>query len=186
MRVDITGRHITITPAIRKYTLDKLRKLGKHLDDIIETHVILGVEKHRHFAEIVVHARTARLSSLGETEDLYSAISLAVDKLERQAQKHKEKIKGGTKKKGTASLRTSLRSVLADEEGTPSPAVRDAVDGPRIIRTNRYRVKPMTPEEAMLEVDGSRNAFLVFCNSASQRVSVLYRRPDGNFGLIEP
>lgn len=203
MAVDITGRHIEITPAIRKYTLEKLRKLSKYLDDIIETHVVLSVEKHRHFAEMVVHSRTARLSSHGETEDLYSAISLVVDKLERQAHKHKEKMKNGSKKKGTASIRTALKPLPADEE-SPAPRPRDSArsssaasaalrsapsrsaDAPRIIRTSRYRVKPMTPEEAALEVDGSRDAFLVFRNSTSQRVSVVYRRPDGNFGLIEP
>ncbi|PYT09372.1 MAG: ribosome-associated translation inhibitor RaiA [Acidobacteria bacterium] len=181
MSVDITGRHIEITPALREFTVDKLQKLHKYLDDIIETHVILAVEKHRHIAEIVVHARTATMSGSGETEDMYSAIGLVMEKLERQAKKHKEKIKRRNKKKGAESIRTALPPAPETEMAGPS-----AGEPPRIVRTNSYLVKPMTPEEAVLEVDGSHSEFVVFRNSISQRISVLYRRPDGSFGLIEP
>lgn len=187
MAVDITGRHVNVTPAIRKFTLEKLEKLTKYLDDVIETHVILAVEKHRHVAEIIVHARTTRLSGSAETDDMYSAIGLVIDKLERQAKRHKEKIKRRGTKKGTASIRTALPAM--EENGAArrgrnnTPA---SPDSPRIIRTNRYKVKPMTPEEAVLEVTGAQGEFVVFRNALSQRLSVVYKRPDGNFGLIEP
>jgi len=182
MAVDFTGRHVEITPAIREFTLEKLRKLDKVLDDINEVHVILTVEKHRHIAEIVVHSRTTTLSGSGETEDMYSAIGLVMDKLDRQAKKHKDKVKRHSKKKRTESIRTGP-GVRPPKR---RPVAASVPEGPRIIRSNRYQVKPMTPEEALLEADEIRDSFLVFRNSISQRISVLYRRPDGNFGLIEP
>jgi putative sigma-54 modulation protein len=183
MSVDFTGRHIEVTPALRSFTLEKLEKLNKYLDDIIETHVILSVEKHRHIAEIIVHSRTTTVSGSSETSDMYSAIGLVAEKLERQAKKHKEKVKRRNNRKGTASIRTSLPPAPPAEPRSTSGGL---VEEARIIQTNRYRVKPMTPEEAVLEVTSSRNEFVVFRNSQSQKISVLYRRPDGNYGLIEP
>jgi putative sigma-54 modulation protein len=196
MSLDITGKHINVTPAIRRFTSEKLEKLQKYLDDINRIEVILSVEKRRHIAEITLHSRASSFAGRGETDDLYSAIGVAIEKLEHQAKRHKEKLKSRGKKKGSASIRKALveepLEVSPAGNGRPAPgrlrASRgsDGGESPRIIRTGRYRVKPMTPEEAALEVSEGTSEFLVFRDAGSDRVSVVYRRPDGNFGLIEP
>lgn len=177
MTIEFTGRKIVITPALKAHAEEKLKKLARVLDGIIEAHVILSVEKHRHSAEIVVHARHATMTGSETTEDLYASIGKVLDKLERQAKKLKDKYSWGRKRvKGL----TTIRSIQEVDEAPP------AQDGPQIVRTRRYAVKPMTIDEAILEVTGSKNSFLVFRDAHNQKVSVVYRRNDGNFGLIEP
>lgn len=179
MSIEFTGRKVEITPALRRFTEDKLRKLERLLDGIIEAHVILRVEKHRQNAEMIVHSRHATLSGSETTDDLYASIGKVIDKLERQAKKHKEKFSWGKKKvRGT----TTIRSGAAGEEPASAPA---AAEG-RVIRMRRYAVKPMSVDEAVLQVESARSAFIVFRDASSQRVTVLYKRNDGNFGLIEP
>lgn len=179
MTIEITGRRIDVTPALKTFAENKIKKLGRVLVGITEAHVILSVEKHRHMAEIIVHAPHAHLSGSETTEDLYASIGRVLEKLERQAKKIKEKQKL-TKKhtKGNASIRTL--------ESEPESSPRQSAGSARVIRSRRYAVKPMSVEEAVLLVQDSRDAFLVFRETSSQRVSVVYRRPDGNFGLIEP
>ena len=178
MDIDFTGRKVEITPAIRRFTEEKMHKLERVLDGVIEAHVILRVEKHRHNAEMVVHSRHATLSSSETTDDLYASIGKVIEKLERQAKKHKEKFSWGKKKlKGTVTIRSG-----ASEETDEGPSAGDG----RVIRVRRYAVKPMTVDEAVLQVQSSQSSFLVFRDATSQRVSVLYRRNDGNYGLIEP
>ena len=92
IHLDITGRQIEITPALRDYAEEKLGKLERLLDGPIEAHVVLGIEKHRHFAEVQVKSKTGVFSGHQETGDLYASIREVADKLERQALKHKEKI----------------------------------------------------------------------------------------------
>ena len=196
MSLDITGKHINVTPAIRRFTSEKLEKLNKYLDDINRIEVVLSVEKRNHIAEISLHARMGNFAGRGETDDLYSAIGLAIEKLEHQTKRHKEKLRSRGKKKGTATIRRVMSELpvevgKARNGGAPSKRARasrmsEGGESLRIIRTARYRVKPMTPEEAALEVSAGPNEFLVFRDAGSDRVSVVYRRPDGNFGLIEP
>jgi ribosome hibernation promoting factor len=175
MRIHMTGRQIEVTEALKQATEDRLARLEKYLDGGGEAHVVLAVEKQRHRAEIVIRDRRAVLSATGETRDMYSTLSLVGDRLERQAKKHREKVKIERKRKGK---KTSPRRLARAPSANP--------DGPRVIRVNSSPVKPMSVEEALLQVRGTEREFLVFRNSVSQRVSVLYRRKDGNFGLIEP
>ena len=92
IQLDITGRHVEVTPALREFAEEKLGKLGRLLDGPIEVHVVLGIEKHRHFAEVQVKSKTGVFSGHQETGDLYASIREVADKLERQALKHKEKM----------------------------------------------------------------------------------------------
>ena len=179
MDIEFTGRKIEITPALRRYTEEKLRKLERLLDGIIEAHVIFRVEKHRQSAEIVVRSPHATLSGTETTNDLYASIVKVVEKLEKQAKKRKEKLSWGKKKiRGASSIRSTPAPVPEEPPQRPS--------GPRVIRTRRYAVKPMSVDEAVLQVQSDDSAFLVFRDAVSQKVTVLYRRSDGNFGLIEP
>ncbi|HEV8336040.1 MAG TPA: ribosome-associated translation inhibitor RaiA [Candidatus Polarisedimenticolia bacterium] len=175
MRIHMTGRQIEVTQALKQAAEARLSRLEKYLDGGSEAHVILTVEKRRHRVEIVVHDRHATLSAVGETKDMYTSLSLVGDRLERQAKKHREKIKGERKRDGK---RTSPRRLQ-----TPAP---ESADGPQVIRVSVRPVKPMSIEEALLQVRGTEKEFLVFRNASSRQISVLYRRKDGNYGLIEP
>ncbi|HKY31780.1 MAG TPA: ribosome-associated translation inhibitor RaiA [Candidatus Polarisedimenticolia bacterium] len=180
MKVDITGRNIDITPAIRDFTRDKLLKLEKWIDDVIEAHVILSVEKHRHQAEIVIKARHRTHAGEDETGDMYVSIGNAVDKIEKQARRLKEKAVARRKHALPAPL------AAAAPEGADGREKTDPAGAPRIIRMKEQRMKPMSLEDAALAFRDSNREFLVFRDARSQRISVMYRRKDGNLGLIEP
>ncbi|PYQ14492.1 MAG: ribosome-associated translation inhibitor RaiA [Acidobacteria bacterium] len=175
MKIHFTGRQIEITPSLRKAAEERLGKLEKFLEPVREAHVILVVEKRRHRAEVVVHGKHVTLSAAGVTADMYSSLALVAERLERQAKKHREKLKVEKKRQGA---RSSLRRIL-----TP---VESGSEGPQVVRVDASPLKPMSVEEAVLQVTGTEREFLVFRNASSRRVSVLYRRKDGNFGLIEP
>jgi putative sigma-54 modulation protein len=180
MNIEITGRQIEVTPALREFTADKLRKLEKLLDGPLEVHVVLAVEKHRHMAEIQVKGRTGVFSGTEETGDLYASISEVADKLERQALKHKEKVTGRKRRVGTRLPEAAL--------AIENEAEREAVEeGPaRILPSERYRLKPLAPEDAVLELEATGEDLLVFRDASTYRVNVVYRRKDGNFGLVDP
>jgi putative sigma-54 modulation protein len=176
MTIEFTGRKIVVTPALKTFSEAKLKKLSRVLDGIIEAHVILAVEKHRQTAEIIVHSSQATLTGSETTDDLYKSITQVLAKLEKQAIKLKARYGRGSKRGKGASIRRA-REIAEEQPSAPEP---------RVIRSRRYAVKPMSVDEALLQAQGSKDAFLVFRDARSQRVSVLYRRPDGNFGLIEP
>jgi putative sigma-54 modulation protein len=184
MKIDITGRQIEITPALRDFTMEKLRKLEKLLDGPLEVHVVLAVEKHRHLAEIQVKSRTAVLSGTEETGDLYASIGEVAEKLERQALKHKEKVTEKKRREGTrlpeavAALET--RSAAAADSST-----REELPA-QILESRRYRLKPLSAEDAVMELEATGEDILVYRDSRSYRVNVVYRRKDNHFGLVDP
>jgi putative sigma-54 modulation protein len=177
MNLEMTGRQVEITPALRDFTEDKLRKLEKLLDGPLEVHVVLGIAKHRHMAEIQVKGRTASLSGMEETGDLYASISEVADKLERQALKHKEKVTGRRRREGARAPKVG--AALEAEANRANPSAGPDEETTRIIRSERYRLKPLSPEDAVMELETSKEEILVFRDSSTDRVNVLYRRPDG-------
>ena len=175
MQVAYTGRNIEVTPALRDFTEAHLKKIRKILGESIHVHMTLTVQKHRHIAEIHLHSRSLDINGLEETNDMYASINAVLDKAERQALKHKgKKI---TRKRHPASRPASIPP---SSPNRPQPGV------PRVIKSTAFAAKPMTVEEAVQEVNGSNGNFLVFRNAESEKVSVVYKRKDGNFGLIEP
>jgi len=177
MKIEFTGRNFTISPAIKKHVTDHFKKIATVLNGVSRAHVILSVEKHhRHVAEIVVNWHDRALTSKADTTDMYSSALQAIDKLRRQVVKVKGKIID--RKHHAPST-----SVVAP---SPIPPVLPAAPAPRIIRSRRYSIKPMTPEEAILQVEEAAEQFLVFRDADTDRVGVIYKRKDGNYGLIEP
>jgi putative sigma-54 modulation protein len=175
MRVTVTFRHIEATEALRKYAQDKLQRLSKYLHRPMDAHVILSVLKKNHRAEINLSANGTSLFSEDETNDLYSAIDLALDKIERQVKKLNAKRKNHQAEHTLPGLRLQVLSPdRFDERGAPE-----------IIRTQRVPAKPMSVEEAVMQMDLTNNEFFVFRNAQSESLSVIYRRKDGNYGLIE-
>ena len=185
MQVHLTGRQVAITPALRKFTEERLRKLDKLLGGTTEAHVVLAVEKRRHLAEIQVKSRTALLSGQLETEDMYASIGGVVLKLERQALKHKEKL-SGRKRRGSRIVAAEV-PVAPERPATKRPGPRKiAARGPRLVPSDRYRLKPLSAEDAVLELDASGDELLVYRDDQTYRVNVVYRRKDGDFGLVDP
>lgn len=197
MKLELTGRHVAVTPALKTFARTKLAKLEKLVGRSAEAHVILTVEKHRHIAEIVAHGRSLTLSAKVVTQDMYTSIGECVDKLESQARKHKEKFEARRRRRGTTSTpeapqpaarrATAARSRAGATTTRRNPGDDDVPDElPRIVRSDIFPPKPMTVEEAALQVRDSDVGFFVFRNSRSQEINVLYRLEDGTLGLVEP
>ena len=177
MKIEFTGRNFTLSPTIKKHTNEHFNKIESVLNGAIKAHVILSVEKHhRHIAEVIVNWHDRALTGTAATDDMYVSVSQAIDRIRRQVLK----VKGKIIDRKHHALATS---VVAP---SPGPPVTPAAPAPRIIRSRRYSVKPMTPEEAMLHVEDAAEQFIVFRDSETDRVGVIYKRSDGNFGLIEP
>jgi len=177
MNVEITGRHVLITPAIRAYVLKRLRKFAKILGDDISFHVIIGVEKERQTAEILLKSKLLDLTGKVQTGDMYNSIVRVIEKLERQALKKKSKIIEGKRQRAKA------KSVAVAMGGTERTARVLAQKSNGIYEEEAQR-KPMVIEEAVEELNHSDYPFVVFRNSESGAVNVLYRRKDGSLGLI--
>ena len=177
MRFEYTGRHVEVTPAIRKHVETHFKKL-EHIfnGQIMWTHAIIDVEKNRHIAELIVHCRDHTLTAKDINADMYLALSRAISKIEKQALKLKKKTID--RKQGATKTSAVAPSPDGKIEASPRP--------PRIINARRYSIKPMTAEEAALRLSSDPDQFLVFRDADTDRVGVLYKRIDGNFGLIEP
>lgn len=178
MNYEYTGRHLDVTPALRSHVENHFDKI-KHLFDgnVTKTHIIIEVEKGRHRAEIIVNMRDRVLTANSTVSDMYQALTQAIDKVEKQALKLKSKVKDKHQKR---PKNAGAMPPVVEEEIIP-PA-----DSVRIIDVTNYPVKPMTAEEAALRIDGEENQFVVFRDAESEKISVLYKRKDGHYGLIQP
>jgi putative sigma-54 modulation protein len=175
MRLDISGRHLAVTAATRKFAEQRLAHTIRLLNNsAISAHVGLAKERGRIRAEVALHVKHERfLHAAGTGPDAEAAIGAAADRVERQAEKLKGKWNGRRRR-----LPATRERVVARPAAPTS--------NPRIIRARRYAVKPMSIEDAAAEIGGGTDAVIVFRNSASDTVTVLFRRPDGHLGLIEP
>lgn len=177
MEFEFTGRHIEITPSVEKLVRKELGKLDLMLDSApIRTHVIVSAEKHRKRTEIVVHWRDAVFTAVGEHADLAQSVTAAAARVQKQGLRLKERFQA----------RKRSRQPARNVAPVPGGSIETAPGSPRIIPQPRYRVKPMTPEEAAIILADSDDQFIVFRDAETNRVGVLYNRTDGNFGLIEP
>ena len=177
MEFEFTGRHVDITPAVEQLARKELQKLDRVLDSApMRAHVTVSAEKHRKRTEIVVYWRDTVFTAVGENSDVSQSVTTAAARVAKQALRLKEKFQ--TKKRS--------RSSVKDVAPVPGGVIEAAPPAPRIILARRYRVKPMTPEEAAMILTDSDDLFIVFRDAESNRIGVLYNRTDGNFGLIEP
>jgi putative sigma-54 modulation protein len=185
MDFEYTGRHIDVTPALRAHVEEHFGKIG-HLFENASTaraHVIIDVVKNRHIAEILLHWREHTLTAKDTNADMYQALTRCIDKIEKQAVKLKKKII--ERKQGAAPLSAVAPDTVPDTGETANESA-GAERQPRIIAARRYKVKPMTAEEAVMSLADDGDQFVVFRDSDTDRLSVLYKRKDGNYGLIQP
>ncbi len=179
MQIAVNFRHMESSEAVRTYVEDKLSRVKKYIDEPIDAQVVLSVQKKIHNrAEVTMVAKGLTMKSAEETGDMYAAIDLMVDKIERQLKRYKEKLKHH-KSSNTNSRRVkkSIISASSVDEGTSEP---------EIVRSHSFFVKPMSVEEAVMQMDLLDKSFLVFTDDRSEEMNVVYRRTDGNYGLIVP
>jgi len=181
VQVSVTFRHMDASDALRGYAVDKVeRVVSKYLKNALEAHVILDQNRHRqhHLAEINIHASNFDISAHSENPDLYAAIDFAMDKVEAQVRKHKDRIND---RKGRASLHEIATMIPVDVV-----AAHDEHGSTKVVETETLHAKPLTVDDAVMQLELSHSEFLVFRNSATSAISVVYRRRDGHYGLIVP
>jgi putative sigma-54 modulation protein len=180
VKIQITGRHIEVAESLKSFVNSRVPKLGKYIDGITDVHVTLSAEKYRQIAEIKVHSRGKLYLSAKEASDqLKTSIQQALEKIAGQARKKQEKRIDRKRRAVKSAEAEGTFALIAADDGGPSMA-------PRIIESSRFQIKPLSVEEAVLAIEEQGSEFVVFRNAANDRTNVLYRRPDGNFGLIDP
>ncbi len=179
--VKVTGRHFHVTDAINDYVTRKIESLHLDYPKIIEAHVILEVEKYRHSSEVIlVCSNHITIEACEETDDMYAAIDAVVDKVARQMRKYKTRLMRKHRP------RKDVVQHLDEHVLHPEPVEENDQAEHAVVRIERYPVKPMFVDEAVLQLEMSHRQFIVFSNARSSRLNVLYRRKSGDFGLIDP
>lgn len=192
MKFSVTFRRMDATDAIKQYAEEKVKKIKRYFPEPITAHVVLGLERYQHRADINITLSNGLVLKGSETsEDMYSSIDLAVGKIERQVRRYKDKIR--SHKPATGPMLPFRRHVIEEE---PLPAPEEPVGQtsetgpgeeavPRVIRSDSFTAKAMTVEEAVMQLNLMNNSFLVFTNADNLAINVIYRRNDGNYGLID-
>ena len=186
MRLELTGRHVEITPALRRIVDTKLARLERLLNDsAVSAQAVLTREKYRHRAEITLHARGEKfLHGVGHSTSWETSLSQAIDKIAQQAQRVKgkwqeRKRRGGLRAPAAPEPRARNTGVAAPEVARVRPRM------PQIFRASRQAVKPMSIADAAREVDAGGEGLVVFRDPETASISVLYRRRNGELMLIE-
>ncbi|MCK5378662.1 MAG: ribosome-associated translation inhibitor RaiA [Acidobacteria bacterium] len=179
MKVEYIARKVTLTDGVRDIAEKKLAKVEKYFNDIIDLRLELCQERHLYVADIFLRGKDFSLKSTSSNKDLTTAIQDAIDKLEMQARRAKTRLKDH--KRHGSDVR---EGAVSSEEAAELSAAGE--DTPRIVETSVIPVKPMSVDEAVMQLEESNEHFLVFHNAGSDRVNVLYRRADNNLGLITP
>ena len=175
-----------MTEPLKSHVKTRLEKLRGHFDRVIDVNVVLSVEKHRHVAEVTLHANGIRIHGKESSPDMYSSVDAVVEKLEKQVRKYKDRVNRHGARKG-ASEPVPLPEELVDSEREASANVSEIPTVQhKVIRREKLPMKPMGLEEASMQLELAEEPFIVFSNVETQQVNVMYTRGDGSFGLIEP
>lgn len=174
MKVTVIAKNIELTQALKEIVQKKISKLEKYFEVEVEAKATLSVQKNRQIIEVTIPFNGAILRSEESTDDMYKSIDLVEDKLERQIRKQKTRL--SRKNNGSlkfAAINDSKVESNEDDEGS-------------LVKVKKFGVKPMDSEEAILQMDLLGHNFFVYQDSESSKVNVVYKRKDGNYGLIEP
>jgi putative sigma-54 modulation protein len=173
LQLTITGRHVEITDALKAYVEKKIEKLKKYSNNLVDIHVIMEVEKKGQSVEIILNDDGTSFNSKETTVDMYESIDGAINKIESQLKKYREKLR-------TRKIKTSLRV----EEGVEEEVVTSIED--KIIARKKIGDKPLSIEEAIMHLEKSKAVFFAFINQNTSQVNVLYCCGDGKYKLLEP
>lgn len=180
MQIVVKGKNVEVTPALRSYAEKKVGKLEKYFEQgEVTAQVMMRLERELHVVEVTLQVDALLLRGEERTADMYASIDGVLEKLERQIKKYKTRIN------------RKLRLDAGPRGQETKPAVAPEVRGEeeefgRVIRTKRFPIKPMSVEEAIMHMELLGHDFFVFRNSTDEEINVVYRRADGNYGLIEP
>jgi putative sigma-54 modulation protein len=175
MQTSVTFKNLDSSENLKSYVRNKLNRLDKLLDNLAEANVVLLVEKFRHIAEINIIGDRLTITGKEETGDMYSAIDIVMDKLEKQIKKNKQKIK-----KRRVGSRTISKGIMDEDINHGYDEVE------KQVRVKNIEYKPMDVEEAVMQMSLVKYNFLVFTNARTEKINVLYQRNDGHYGLIQP
>ncbi len=179
MNVQITGKRVDVTDAMRGYIEKKIDKITKHLKDVIDVVITLRIERYHHIAEINITADHLTIRGEGNTADMYSSIDMASNRIEKQINRYRGRLQ--TRRVAPPDKLREARMTVFEHESIARSEVK-----PVIVRVDKIPVKPMALEEAVMEMDLLNQDFLVFKNAETDDLNVIYHRRDGNIGLIEP
>ncbi len=185
MQVSVKGKNIEVTPAMREYAEKKLQRLSKYFSEIKEARVVLSAQRGTHSIEVLLEGDGVLLRGEEKADGVNACIDQVVEKLEQRVKRFKGKLYGRAQQKGPKE-KAALREQVVAEATTPEGPVFDEDYEPEIARVKRFPVKPMSPEEACAQMELLHHDFFVFVNSESSQVSVVYRRREGGYGLLEP
>ncbi len=187
MNTRISGRHLEVTDAIKAYIENALGKVTAHFDKVIDADVILSVEKHRQIAEVNLHANGVRINGREESPDMYASVDAVMEKVERQVRKFKDRI-NRHQPRTSREARVYGHSVLAPTvgEGNGHAEAHAEHHGHHEIDREKLPMRPLSLDEAVMQLELVDDPFLVFINAETSQVNVLYPRPNGHYGLIEP
>ena len=185
MNLTVKGRNLTLTDAISSYAEDKIGRLGKYLADGSRCEVELWTEKNPSIAdnqvvEATIFTKGPVIRAREASPDIYASIDLVFAKLERQVKKYRGKLV--SRSQGGHKEALALEGFTIPEA---TEVVEEEAAAPRIVKTKQFMIKPMTPEEAAMQLELVGHNFFVFTNAETQETAVVYRRRDGNYGLIE-
>ncbi len=173
MKFVILGRNIDVTPGLKAAVEEKIGKLGKYFNPDTEVHVTLSVEKDRQKIEVTIPVKGNIIRSEQVSNDMYVSIDLVEEIIERQLKKYKNKIVDRQQEPGAFS------QFYMDNEYTDEEEIK-------IVRTKKFDIKPMYPEDACIQMELLGHSFFVFCNAETDQVNVVYKRKGDTYGLIEP
>jgi len=176
MKISVTFRNTEGENWHKEYIDQKLKKLEKYMDNPVEARVVLSVEKFRNAAEVNLMTNGQNINAKEEAKDMYLAIDNAIEKIERQLKKRKERIRGHKTNAAKGEEITSEESYFDD---------MDEIQETRIVEMRKVVLKPMSIEDALMEIDSSKNRFVVYRDSSTETVSIIYVRDDGKYALIE-
>ncbi|GMW03540.1 MAG: ribosomal subunit interface protein [Candidatus Hydrogenedentota bacterium] len=183
MRVSMAARHMEMTDALKGHVEKRLEKVKTHFDKVIDVDIVLSVEKHRHIAEITLHSNGVRIHGKEASDDMYASVDLVVDKIDKQILKFKDR-------SHKVHLREDRKNTFIQREVDAANAVPEPVEEPAppkpVVVRETLNMKPMSVDEAQLQLKLSGDRFLAFSNSQTNQVNVLYVKDDGTLGLIEP
>jgi putative sigma-54 modulation protein len=174
MQTSVTFKNLDPSENLKSYIGEKLDKLDKYLDNPAEATVVLSIEKFRHIAEVNITGDRLNIYGKEETSDMYAAMDMVLDKLEKQIKKHRQKIRERRGAPKGRSRKEAIESGYAEEPNRGQ------------IKIRNIEYKPMDIEEAVMQMDLVTDNFLVFTNARTEKINVLYRRKDGDYGLIQP
>ncbi len=184
MQITVTARHLELTEALHNYAVKKVKKIQKYFTHIIDAHMVLSLRKYRHISEVIIHGPGVTISGKEEADDMYSAIDLVMEDIERQLKRHKEKLKA--KSRFHRAMRRSQAKTIS-EGIMPEESIELSEKEPvAVSEIRKFDVKPMDFDEAIAQMQALKLDHWAFVNKETNKVNFVYKKDDGDYGIIEP